>query len=293
MKLTSKIAIALGLIVTLTACGSGEDKKEKTPKEEVKTETKETGETSKSSDPINIKIGVVGEFNEVLEEVIKRYEEGTGNTAELVKFADYNQPNEALASGDIDLNAFQHHKFLNEFNADRGSDLVAIGDTMLAPIALYSNKVKSLEELPEGAKIALPNDPSNGSRALFLLQDAGLIKVEGEPGDIIGLENITENSKNLELIEMDASETARSLDDVDCAIVNDTFALDSGLDKDTSIYTEDPKSDSVKQYINVIAARKEDENNENYKEFVKYYQTEETKKDFETFTKGSWIPAWE
>lgn len=292
MKLTSKIAIALGLIVTLTACGSGEDKKEKTPKEEVKTETKETGETSKSSDPINIKIGVVGEFNEVLEEVIKRYEEGTGNTAELVKFADYNQPNEALASGDIDLNAFQHHKFLNEFNEDRGSDLVAIGDTMLAPIALYSNKVKSLEELPEGAKIALPNDPSNGSRALFLLQDAGLIKVEGEPGDIIGLENITENSKNLELIEMDASETARSLDDVDCAIVNDTFALDSGLDKDTSIYTEDPKSDSVKQYINVIAARKEDENNENYKEFLKYYQTEETKEDFETFTKGSWIPAW-
>lgn len=278
--------------MTLTACGSGEDKKEEAPKEEVKTETKETGETAKSSDPINIKIGVVGEFNEVLEEVIKRYEEGTGNTAELVKFADYNQPNEALASGDIDLNAFQHHKFLNEFNEDRGSDLVAIGDTMLAPIALYSNKIKSLEELPEGAKIALPNDPSNGSRALFLLQDAGLIKVEGEPGDIIGLENITENSKNLELIEMDASETARSLDDVDCAIVNDTFALDSGLDKETSIYTEDPKSDSVKQYINIIAARKEDENNENYKEFVKYYQTEETKQDFETYTKGSWIPAW-
>ena len=292
MKLTSKIALALGLIVSLTSCGSGESKKEEAPKEETKTETKETGDTAKSSDPINIKIGVVGEFNEVLEEVIKRYEEGTGNTAELVKFADYNQPNEALASGDIDLNAFQHHKFLNEFNEDRGSDLVAIGDTMLAPIALYSNKVGSLDELAEGAKIALPNDPSNGSRALFLLQDAGLITVEGEPGDIIGLENVTENAKNLELIEMDASETARSLDDVDAAVVNDTFALDAGLDKDTSIYTEDPKSDSVKQYINVIAARKEDENNEKYKEFVKYYQSEETKEDFETYTKGSWIPAW-
>ncbi|WP_299035476.1 MetQ/NlpA family ABC transporter substrate-binding protein [uncultured Anaerococcus sp.] len=292
MKLTSKIALALGLIVSLTSCGSGESKKEEATKEETKTETKETGDTAKSSDPINIKIGVVGEFNEVLEEVIKRYEEGTGNTAELVKFADYNQPNEALASGDIDLNAFQHHKFLNEFNEDRGSDLVAIGDTMLAPIALYSNKVGSLDELAEGAKIALPNDPSNGSRALFLLQDAGLITVEGEPGDIIGLENVTENAKNLELIEMDASETARSLDDVDAAVVNDTFALDAGLDKDTSIYTEDPKSDSVKQYINVIAARKEDENNETYKEFVKYYQSEETKEDFETYTKGSWIPAW-
>ncbi len=292
MKLTSKIALALGLIVTLTACGSGESKKEDAPKEEAKTESKDTTETAKSSDPINIKIGVVGEFNEVLEEVIKRYEEGTGNTAELVKFADYNQPNEALASGDIDLNAFQHHKFLDEFNQDRGSDLVAIGDTMLAPIALYSNQIKILEEIADGAKIAIPNDPSNGSRALFLLQDAGLIKVDGEPGDIIGLDNITENAKNLELIEMDASETARSLDDVDAAIVNDTFALDSGLEKEKSIYTENPESESVKQYINLIAARKEDENNENYKEFIKYYQSEETKEDFETFTKGSWIPAW-
>ena len=163
---------------------------------------------------------------------------------------------------------------------------------MLAPITLYSNKVKSLEELPEGAKIAIPNDPSNGSRSLFLLQDAGLIKVDGEPGEIVGLDKITDNPKNLELVEMDASQTARSLDDVDAAVVNDTFALDAGLDKNLGIYVEDPKSDSVKQYINIIAARKEDENNETYKEFVKYYQTEETKQDYETITKGAWIPAW-
>lgn len=293
MKLTSKIALALGLIVTLTACGSGNNKTEETVKEEAKTETKETGETAKSTDPIHLKIGVVGEYNEVLEEVIKRYEEGTGNTVELVKFADYNQPNEALASGDIDLNAFQHYKFLNEYNEDRGSDLISIGDTMLAPITLYSNKVKSLEEIPEGAKIAIPNDPSNGSRALFLLQDAGLIKVEGEAGEIVGLDKITDNPKNLEIVEMDASQTARSLDDVDCAVVNDTFALDAGLDRDLAIYVEDPKSESVKQYINIIAARKEDENNEAYKEFVKYYQSEETKQDYETITKGAWIPAWD
>src|SRR5699024_2080608 len=195
-------------------------------------------------------------------------------------------------AGDIDLNAFQHYKFLNEYNEDRGSDLISIGDTMLAPITLYSNKVESLEELAEGAKIAIPNDPSNGSRSLFLLQDAGLIKVDGQPGEIVGLDKITENSKNIELVEMDASQTARSLDDVDAAVVNDTFALDAGLDKNLGIYVEDPKSDSVKQYINIIAARKEDENNEVYKEFVKYYQTEETKQDYETITKGAWIPAW-
>lgn len=292
MRLTSKIALALGLIVTLTACGSGADKKEETPKEEAKTESKDTGDVAKSTDPVHIKIGVVGEYNEVLEEVIKRYEAGTGNTVELVKFADYNQPNEALLAGDIDLNAYQHYKFLKEFNDDKGSDLVSIGDTMLAPITLYSHKVKNLDEIKEGAKIAIPNDPSNGSRALFLLQDAGLIKVDGEAGDIIGLDKITENPKNLEIVEMDASQTARSLDDVDCAVVNDTFALDAGLDKNEGIYVEDPKSESVKQYINLIAARKEDENNEAYKEFIEYYQTDETKADFERITKGAWLPAW-
>lgn len=293
MKLTSKIALALGLIVTLTACGSGADKKEEASKEEAKTETKDTGDAAKSTDPVHIKIGVVGEYNEVLEEVIKRYEAGTGNTVELVKFADYNQPNEALLAGDIDLNAYQHYKFLQEFNDDKGSDLVSIGDTMLAPITLYSHKVKNLDEIGEGAKIAIPNDPSNGSRALFLLQDAGLIKVDGEAGDIIGTDKITENPKKLEIVEMDASQTARSLDDVDCAVVNDTFALDAGLDKKNGIYVEDPKSESVKQYINLIAARKEDENNPAYKEFVKYYQTDETKADFERITKGAWLPAWD
>ena len=292
MRLTSKIALALGLIVTLTACGSGADKKEETPKEEAKTESKDTGDVAKSTDKQTIKIGVVGEYNDVLNEVSKRYEEKTGNKVELVVFSDYNQPNEALESGDIDLNAYQHYKFLKEFNDDKGSDLVSIGDTMLAPITLYSHKVKNLDEIKEGAKIAIPNDPSNGSRALFLLQDAGLIKVEGEAGDIIGLDKITENPKNLEIVEMDASQTARSLDDVDCAVVNDTFALDAGLDKNEGIYVEDPKSESVKQYINLIAARKEDENNPAYKEFVKYYQTDETKADFERITKGAWLPAW-
>ena len=289
MKLTAKIALALGLVATLTACGSNSKTEEKAA-EAPKTETAEKAEKKDDKGPI--KIGVVGEYNEVLEEVIKRYEEGTGDKVELVKFADYNQPNEALLAGDIDLNAYQHYKFLDEFNADRGSDLVSIGDTMLAPIALFSNKVKSLDDLKEGARIAIPNDPSNGSRALFLLQDAGLIKVEGEPGEIVGLDKIKENPKNLEIIEMDASQTSRSLDDVDAAAVNDTFALDAGLDRKTIIYEENPKSDSVKQYINIIAARKEDENNERYKEFIKYYQTDETKADYERITKGSWIPAW-
>lgn len=288
MKKIAKIALALAVLVGFSACGANNNETKEAGKE-AKTEQAKTDKDGKTT----IKIGVVGEYNEVLERVIKRYEKATGNKVELVKFADYSQPNEALLAKDIDLNAYQHYKFLDEFNKSKGSDLVSIGNTMLAPMGLYSNKLKSLDEIKEGAKIAIPNDPSNGSRALFLLQEAGLIKVDGEPGDLIGLDKVKENPKNLDLVEMDASQTPRSLEDVDVAAVNDTFALDSGLDKQKAIFVEDPKADSVKQYINLIAARKEDENNEAYKEFVKYYQTEETVKDMEEITKGAWLPAWD
>ena len=285
MKKFAKIALALAVLVGFSACGAKDSESSKDASAETKTEDKAEGTT--------IKIGVVGEYNEVLEKVIARYEEATGNKVELQKFSDYSQPNEALIAGDIDLNAYQHHKFLDEFNESKGSDLISIGDTMLAPMGLYSEKIKSIDELEDGAKVAIPNDPTNGSRALFLLQEAGLIKVDGQAGDLIGVDKVTDNPKNLEIIEMDASTTPRSLEDVDIAAVNDTFALDSGLDKEKSIFVEDPKSESVKEYINLIAARKEDENNEAYKEFVKYYQTEETKKDMEEITKGAWLPAWE
>ncbi|MDU5149107.1 MetQ/NlpA family ABC transporter substrate-binding protein [uncultured Anaerococcus sp.] len=285
MKKFAKIALALAVLVGFSACGAKDNESSKDASAETKAEDKAEGTT--------IKIGVVGEYNEVLEKVIARYEEATGNKVELQKFSDYSQPNEALIAGDIDLNAYQHHKFLDEFNESKGSDLISIGDTMLAPMGLYSEKIKSIDELEDGAKVAIPNDPTNGSRALFLLQEAGLIKVDGQAGDLIGVDKVTDNPKNLEIIEMDASTTPRSLEDVDIAAVNDTFALDSGLDKEKSVFVEDPKSESVKEYINLIAARKEDENNEAYKEFVKYYQTEETKKDMEEITKGAWLPAWE
>ena len=285
MKKITKIALALAVLVGFSACGAKDNESSKDATAETKTEDKAEGTT--------IKIGVVGEYNDVLEKVIERYEQATGNKVELQKFSDYSQPNEALRAGDIDLNAYQHHKFLDEFNESKGSDLISIGDTMLAPMGLYSEKIKSIDELEDGAKVAIPNDPTNGSRALFLLQEAGLIKVDGEAGELIGVDKVTDNPKNIEIIEMDASTTPRSLEDVDIAAVNDTFALDSGLDKEKSVFVEDPKSESVKEYINLIAARKEDENNEAYKEFVKYYQTEETKKDMEEITKGAWLPAWE
>lgn len=283
MNRLSKLTLGLALVLGLSSCGANKAD-----------DANETSEKQESQATDTIKIGVVGEKNEVWDEVIKRYEEGTGKKAELVKFSDYTQPNEALASGDIDINSYQHYKFLNEYNEAQGEEkLVAIADTMLAPLGIYSNQIKSVDELADGDKISLPNDPSNGSRALFLLQSAGLIKVNGNPGESISLEDITDNPKNLEFIEMDAAQTSRSLDDVKAAVVNDNYALDSGLSpKNDSIYLEDPEDPDVKIYVNVIAARAEDKDNEAYKELVSYYQTEETKKDYDKFTNGAWIPSW-
>lgn len=283
MKNLGKLTLGLALILGLSSCGSNGDNKEASEGEKAPTEVADT-----------IKIGVVGEKNEVWEEVIKRYEEGTGKKAELVKFSDYNQPNEALASGDIDVNSYQHYKFLEEYNDAQGEEkLVAIADTMLAPLGYYSNQIKSLDELEDGDRVAIPNDPSNGPRALFLLQAAGLIKVNGNPGEAITLDNITENPKNLEFIEMDAAQTARALDDVKVAAVNDNYALDSGLSpNEDAIFLEDPENPDAKIYVNVIAARAEDKDNQAYKELVKYYQTDETKKDYDTYTNGAWIASW-
>lgn len=285
MKKLAKLTIGLALALGLTACGANESAETKNDGTDKKAQT-ETTDT--------IKIGVVGEKNEVWEEVIKRYEEGTGKKAELVRFSDYNQPNEALADGDIDVNSFQHHLFLGQYNEEKGEEiLVPIGDTMLAPIGFFSSQIEDIKELEDGAKVAIPNDPTNGPRGIFLLEEAGLIKVEGEPGDLITVDDIVENPKNLEFIEMEASQTARALDDVVIAAVNDNYALDAGLSPtDDAILLEDPNGKGTKNYVNVIATRKEDKDNEVYKELVEYYQTDETKEDYQTFTNGAWLPAW-
>lgn len=279
MKTISKIALALLLTVGITSCGNSD---------------KDTTSNEKADTNTTIKVGLVGEKNEVWEEVQKRYEEKTGNKLELVVFTDYVQPNEALQNGEIDINSFQHKKYLEEYNKDHNSDLVSIGNTMLAPIGLYSNKIKDVKEIKENDKIAIPNDPTNGSRALFLLEKAGLIKVKGESGQSITIDDITENKLDLEIIELDASETPRSLEDVTAAVVNDNYALDAGLkpNKD-AFFLEDANSEEVSQYINVVAARKEDENNKVLKDLVEnFYQTDETAKDYDKYTDGAWIPAW-
>ena len=217
-KLFSLAAAALSVGV-LAACGSS------------------SSSSSSDSSPTTVRVGVMSlsdseqarwdKVQEILDDEVK---------LEFTQFTDYSQPNKAVAENEVDINAFQHYNFLNNWNQENGEDLVAIADTYIAPIRLYSgtadgkNKYTKVEEIPDGAEIAVPNDPTNKSRALYLLQAAGLIKVGVSGAELATIADITENKKNLKITELDASQTASSLSSVDAAVVNNTFVLEAGLD---------------------------------------------------------------
>lgn len=274
MKL-SKTLIRIGIIgaIFLTGCGAKE-----------KTET--------ATDKKVVKLGVVGADTDVWEDVEKRLEK-EGIDLELVSFTDYNQPNAALADGSIDLNSFQHQIFLENYNKERGTDLVSIGNTVNAPLGIYSDKIKDVSEVREGDHIAIPNDVTNGGRALLLLESAGLITIDPGKKEAPTVGDIIENKKKLTINELDASQTARTLQDVSLSVINSGVAVDAGfIPTEDAIFLE-PVDDTSKRYVNLIAARKEDADNETYAKVVAAYQTEETKEVIKKTSKGSSIPSWE
>ncbi len=286
------LLLTLVLVFTLAACG-GDDAESSS----AATSGSETGTESSdvSTEKLEvIKVGVVGENNEPWKDVAARFEEGEGIKVEIISFTDYNQPNEALASGDLDLNSFQHKIFLDNFNTETGNNLVPIGDTVLAPIGLYSNQITDVSEIKEGDRIAIPDDVTNYARSLFLLQTAGLIEVEGNPGEPITLDNVTANPLNLEIIPMNANQTARSLDDVVASAINSGMAVDAGFYPAEDSFFLEPVDDNSTPYVNIIVSREEDTENEWYLKLVKeYYQTDETAAVIDESSKGSQITAWD
>lgn len=233
-----------------------------------------------AAETTKVKLGLIGDETRVWDSVRARLAK-EGIEIEYVKFTDYSQPNAALADGSIDVNAFQHQIFLDSYNSEHKTDIVSIGNTINAPLGVYSEKIKDIKDIKEGATIAIPNDPTNGGRALRLLQSAGLIKVDEAKGYRPTVADIKENTLQLEIKELDASQTARALPDVDASIINSGVAVDAGfIPTKDAIYLE-PVDEKSKPYVNVIAVRKEDENNEVYNKIVDVYQTEETKKVIE------------
>ena len=292
MNNLKSISLVFALILGLSSCGANNEKSANDSSEN-KNQI-EHASTDPLVDKDVIKLGVVGENNEDWDDVAKRYKQGTGKTIEIVAFSDYREPNEALLSGDIDINAFQHKKFLSQFNEESGSDIVDIADTSIAPLGIYSSKIDDLADLEDGARIAIPDDPTNGARSLFLLQSARLIEVEGKDGDPITVDEITANPRNFEIVELSASQTARSLDDVDIACVNSGMAVDAGfVPTEDAIYLEDHNDPNKQIYVNVIATTKENENSKVLKDLIdNYYHQDATKKIINEVSKGSSIPVW-
>lgn len=240
-----------------------------------------------------VTVGVVGlskQDEEIWDSVAKTAKEKYGVTIKLRNFSDYNQPNKALQNGDIDLNSFQHYAFLNAWNKANKGSVVAIGDTYIAPIRLYSKKYKNIKDLPDGATIAVPNDASNESRALYVLKNAGLIGLK-KGKTLVTIADITSNPKNLKIKEVSAEQTARVIDDVDASIVNNTYAVPAKLGDKQTIYTEPINKDS-QQWINIIAVKKSKKNDEAYKDVVKAFQTDKTKKLVKKLYGNKQVVAW-
>jgi D-methionine transport system substrate-binding protein len=213
-----------------------------------------------------------------------------GIEIEIVEFADYVRPNQALADGDIDLNAFQTISYFDSFVKEHDLDLVPIGTTIIAPMGIYSEKHKSVDDIPEGSKIAVPQEATNMGRALLLLQEAGLIKLEKGFEQSQGLEAIKENPKNLEFTPVVAAQTPRVLPDVAASIINNGVAVEAGfVPVDDSIYIEGAESTP---YINIIAAQAKDKDNETYQKIVEIYQQDDVAEHIKETYKNSLIPTF-
>ncbi|WP_341485810.1 MetQ/NlpA family ABC transporter substrate-binding protein [Thioclava sp. GXIMD4215] len=236
-----------------------------------------------------IKVGVSpGEHAEIMEEV-KKVAEPLGLDIDIVEFSDYVVPNQALADGDIQANSFQHKPYLDNQIKDRGFDLVPVADTITTPMGIYSDKIKDMKDLADGAKVAIPNDPTNGGRALLLLQDLGLIKLADGTGLVPSTLDVVENPKKLSFLELDAAQLPRSLADTDIAIINTNYAIASGLNPKTdSIAME--KADSP--YVNIIVVRKGDEDQPWVKTLIKAYHSDEVKKFIQDSYHGTVLTAW-
>ncbi|BDC37489.1 MetQ/NlpA family ABC transporter substrate-binding protein [Paraburkholderia terrae] len=237
----------------------------------------------------SIKVGVTGGPHAQIMDVVKTVAAKNGLNIKVIEFSDYVQPNAALAGGDLDANSYQHDPYLQAQVKDRGYKLIKIADTVTYPMGIYSKKVKTLAELPAGAKIAVPNDPTNGGRALLLLQKQGLLKLRVDAGLKATPLDIVENPKKLKIVELDAAQIPRSLGDVDAAAINTNFAMEAGLKpKQDAIVIEDPKG----PYVNVIAIREADRNKPWVAKLIAAYHSPEVKQFIESKFGGAVIASW-
>jgi D-methionine transport system substrate-binding protein len=236
-----------------------------------------------------IRVGIMSAEDEDIWAVVAKEAEKRGLTVKLTVFNDYTQPNEALENGELDANAFQHKPYLDNQIKTRGYHIVPVGYTAVWPIGLYSRKVHAVADLPEGAIIGVPNDPSNEGRALRLLEHEGAIKLKPEAGILATTQDIVDNPKKLQIKELDAGIVGRSIDDLSAAVVNTDWALKSHLTQADRIATQ-PVEDNP--YRNFIAVKAGHENDPWVKILVASYENDTVRTALARIYKGTALPAW-
>ena len=282
------LALASALVLALTACGGNGGGSSPVSSSAPGSTAGSGGNTT---EPTVVKVGVVGANNQQWDTVNELLAKDNIKV-ELVEFAEYKLPNNALDAGEIDLNAFQHKAYLQKEIDDLGYDVSILGDTIVAPLSLYSDKITDVSQLKEGDKIAVPSDPTNEGRCFKILESAGVLEVDPAAGYMPELKDITANPLNLEFVEVEAANTASLLPDVAAAFVNGAHAIDNGLKIDEAVYTEQVEPGSDNPYINIIVCRTADLDNEVYKKVLAAYQSDETAQAIRDIYQGTYIPAF-
>lgn len=238
--------------------------------------------------PQTVRIGVTPGPHAQILEAVKPIAAKRGLDVKIIEFSDYVVPNAALDAGEIEANSFQNTPYLDNQKADRKYKIESVALTVNFPLGIYSKKHKSFDQVPQGGTVAIQNDPTNGGRALLLLQDKGVIKLKPGVGFKPTVADIVENPKRIKFLEVDAAQTPRSLDDVDAASVNTNYATSAGLNPADAILKEDPKG----PYVNLIAVRAIDKDKPWVKELVEAYRSPEVKAFIADKFKGAVIASW-
>lgn len=284
MKKIFTLLLALTLLTSLVACNNSTDN--------TKTSTEagsETNTETQTDDDNKIIIGVSPVPHAEITEALKDEFAKEGIEVEVKVFDDYVQPNLALDQGDIDANFFQHIPYLENFSKERGLNLVSLGSVHIEPMGLYSDKIKSLDELKDGDEVLIPSDPSNGCRALLLFEKNGLITLKDDTKEDITEKDIDQNTKNLKFTPIEAANIPNVYKDAALAAINTNFALGAGLNPSAdAIALEDKDS----PYANIIAVRKGDETKDKFQKLIKVFQSDACKKFIEDTYKGEIYPAF-
>lgn len=279
VKIGLALALACGTLGLLAGCGSDSS-------------GDAASSSSSSTDDKIIKVGASPAPHAEILEQIKAQLADEGYTLEIQEFSDYIQPNVALSEGELDANYFQHITYLEDYNAENGTDLVSAGGIHFEPLCIYPGKATSLDGLADGAKVAVPSDPTNEARALLLLQDQGLIKIKDGAGLTATKNDIAENPKNIEIIEAEAAALPRTLADVDLAVINGNYAIGAGLDPSTALASEKVGSEAADKYVNVVAVRPADKDSEKIQALVRALESDTVKQFIDSTYDGAVVTTF-